>query len=632
METTKAEVDPPQNGFNWIRGVNLNGWLVLKRYITPYLFAVTTCDIAGNFCLYPGQPSVPLMNGTTLALPPCDYAKCPPVMKPGIDPATGEEVQDFPQDEFTLMGTFKDNSNAAREYMTLHYDSFVTREDIAVLKESGVTHLRVPFGHWLVGDVADFVNATEKDKVSIMVGPWVPYLGWFYLLRLIGWCRAEGLQVWMEMDQVPGWDRPGTDCGTWSSVKDNVVLTMAVAEKFIGLMQRDGLDDVITGMTLLPNDLGGATPTEYCDIGIVEAYYNDSLALIRDLAGPEFTVTVGPAGIDPVVWNQDHIWQNRTYVNTFMESDYTQVYAPELRELSPRQHIAYACQLAMKNYTECCWADYINGTGPAIPALGISRLVGKWSAAYDTDVDAKTFQIMQAIAANGSNPEYDRELSQAQEDFLQPYVKAQMVAYELAATGISKGWFFETMKTEGGSFLEWDYIRGFENGWIPHLPDPAASSESVFGTCQSLLFETDDSMDIVNPFPATLEPGEQNVIIDDDVVLSHGESLPQEEKDDPKEVDESPFVEPPDDEIPTPPPEEVMEPPIQEIPTLPPNGVVVHVHTHHHHHGGGWAWWFALLALIFFIYAIKRVFFGGWSCQRRSQYEEVQNSNIGLTV
>jgi hypothetical protein len=43
----------------WIRGVNIGGWLMAERFITPYLFAINTCHLNGSLCWYPGQIGSP---------------------------------------------------------------------------------------------------------------------------------------------------------------------------------------------------------------------------------------------------------------------------------------------------------------------------------------------------------------------------------------------------------------------------------------------------------------------------------------------------------------------------------------------------------------------------------------------
>jgi len=108
-----------------------------------------------------------------------------------------------------------------------------------------------------------------------------------------------------------------------------------------------------------------------------------------------------------------------------------------------------------------------------------------------------------------------------------------MVAYEGGDTAHNthgnkmQGWFFWNFKMEGGAFAEWDFLRGVEEGWIPPFPSPSESSYDRFGSCESIIFRTVDDMTIVNEFPdpTTIKKDWQSVDPNDDVVLSHGQSL-----------------------------------------------------------------------------------------------------------
>ena len=42
---------------------------------------------------------------------------------------------------------------ALLERLRRHWDTWVTQEDLQTLAAAGVTHLRVPFGFWILGDV-----------------------------------------------------------------------------------------------------------------------------------------------------------------------------------------------------------------------------------------------------------------------------------------------------------------------------------------------------------------------------------------------------------------------------------------------------------------------------------------------
>ena len=159
----------------------------------------------------------------------------------------------------------------------------------------------------------------------------------------------------------------------------------------------------------------------------------------------------------------------------------------------------------------------------------MKRMFGEWSVAFDTLVVLKLYEITKAIAKSGIAPDLNRELSPSRQDFLRNFAKAQMITYEAAELGTSVGWFYWNFKMEGGVFAEWDFLRGIKEGWLPKIPPRNVSSEEAFQTtCHNLIFQTDDNMDVVKeyPDPHHLPPntwfGDD---IDDDVVISHGDSL-----------------------------------------------------------------------------------------------------------
>lgn len=148
----KDNPSPIQQEKPWIRGVNLGGWLVLERFITPYFFAITDCTLRGEFTFHPDQIDAPPPTSSNYQL--VDETMCQP-------------VSPYPVEEWTLLQAFVDSSSTsssdasdpkalAREYMRVHWDNFVTREDITRLKNEGhVTHVRVPLGHWIMGDIKE---------------------------------------------------------------------------------------------------------------------------------------------------------------------------------------------------------------------------------------------------------------------------------------------------------------------------------------------------------------------------------------------------------------------------------------------------------------------------------------------
>ena len=185
--------------------MNIGGWLVLERFITPYLFAITDCHVRGEFCYYPGQIDAPPNHDNY-----CDsYNKC---KRHRFESVKG--VVDYPVDEYTLLQSFE-TPDIARRYLDLHYEHFVTRQDVTLLKEHGVTHVRVPLGHWILGSVANRDHDGSKDPNATTLdsnmdtndpseSPYVTAHGWLYLIRFVNWCREEGIQVWPDLHTAPG--------------------------------------------------------------------------------------------------------------------------------------------------------------------------------------------------------------------------------------------------------------------------------------------------------------------------------------------------------------------------------------------------------------------------------------------
>lgn len=102
------------------------------------------------------------------------------------------------------------------------------------------------------------------------------------------------------------------------------------------------------------------------------------------------------------------------------------------------------------------------------------------------------------------------------------------MTYESAQTGTSNGWFYWTLKTEGGAFSEWNFLLGAKQGWIPNFPPDRKSSESVYGTCEEIASKTRDDDSIVHEFPDPDDLPENAWLgeeIDDDYVLSHAEKV-----------------------------------------------------------------------------------------------------------
>eukprot|EP00560_Eucampia_antarctica_P002700 CAMPEP_0197834178 /NCGR_PEP_ID=MMETSP1437-20131217/21427_1 /TAXON_ID=49252 ORGANISM="Eucampia antarctica, Strain CCMP1452" /NCGR_SAMPLE_ID=MMETSP1437 /ASSEMBLY_ACC=CAM_ASM_001096 /LENGTH=524 /DNA_ID=CAMNT_0043438673 /DNA_START=74 /DNA_END=1646 /DNA_ORIENTATION=- len=493
-------------------GVNLGGWLVLERFITPYFFALTTCHLEGDYRFYEGQIDAPPVDSS-------DYKK--------MNSKECQPVLPYPVDEWTLTSAFA-NKEVAKRWLEFHWDNFVKRKDISDLKASGVTHIRVPLGHWIMGDIRD-------DE------PWING-GWEYFVRLVEWCREDGIQVWPDIHTAPGSQNgfdnsgqllPSPTCQNWSGSTENVERSLKVVRDVTQAVKDNGMEDVVTGFGILNE------PFVDCDVKVVKDFDNKALLIVRENLGEDAAVYIGDV-FNSTLWN-DGWWTDETdHANTFLDSHYYHVFAGRPRHLSPKQHIALVCQHNYHDTVACCYSDHDSDASEGAirkktntkPSHGISRMIGEWSASFDTLVSDKLDQVMAGVANNNVAIDFDREIGAKRQQFLSNFVKSQMVTYEAAHVGVSRAWFYWTMKMEGGAFAEWDFLRGIREGWIPKIPAPNVASTDLYGSCYDILSQTEDDMDIVHEFPAPTADNNnwQGIEITDDVVVSHGSSLMQNDK------------------------------------------------------------------------------------------------------
>lgn len=464
---------------SWIRGVNLGGWLLLERYITPYHFAITSCHLNGDFCFYPGALSAPSISSNDYK--ECNHQHCTPVISQNLF-----DTEDYPVDEWHLASAFED-PHIAEQWLNFHFDNFIKKEDLHHLKEAGITHVRVPLPHWILGDI-------QPGE------PWIAGDRWKYFRRMVGWAREIGLEVWPNLHTAPGsqngFDNSGKQhpvytCGGWSDDPKHMPQTLVIINQITQRIVDDGLDDVVTGFGLLNEPFVDCNYTQY------RSFLDQGLEIVRTNMGDDVGVFVADMFSSPR-FADGTWWLGET--NTYLDSHFYSVFSSEVRAKSPKEHIWLVCHpdSEQNDITSCCYEDPKEKT---IPSTGVQRISTEWSAAFDAMPGDLLRQVMDGIRANGVAPSFYRQLSEPRKEFLRNFVEAQMITYEAENSPMTQGWFFWTVKTEGGAYAEWDYLRGLSEGWIPVVPKPTVSSESVFGTCDEILDRTTNETDIVHPFP-----------------------------------------------------------------------------------------------------------------------------------
>ena len=317
-----------------IRGVNIGGWLVLESFITPFYYMITECDLKGDFRFYPGQIDAPPESSPEWKH--VKFAECPLVPREKI-----------PRDEWEMMKLFRDANNGstaiAEKYLDFHFDNMVKREDVTALKEGGITHVRVPLGFWILGDIAD-------DE---------PYVagGWKYFQRFAEWCREDGIQIWPDLHAAPGsqngfdnsghihyvngkpsctgWDKNVTDA---EMAPDDAVFpstvqrTLKIIDNITAQIVADGMRDVVTGFGLLNEPFGS------CNNILLRKFNNVALDIARKNMGNDTAIYISDQ-FGAWNWN-DGYWSGEAYENTYLDSHFYQLFDPNARHASPRQHIA----------------------------------------------------------------------------------------------------------------------------------------------------------------------------------------------------------------------------------------------------------------------------------------------------
>ena len=157
-----------------LRGVNLGGWLVLEKWITPSLFDGLEAKDETSYCVELGAQ--------------------------------------------------------AQTRLQQHWDTFITRDDFAWLAKVGINAVRLPVGHWLFG--ADYPYHASYGAVShpFAVG------GLAIVDRVFDWAEEFGLHVVLDLHAASGcqngFDNGGIkDVCEWHTNDDYINHSLSVLER-----------------------------------------------------------------------------------------------------------------------------------------------------------------------------------------------------------------------------------------------------------------------------------------------------------------------------------------------------------------------------------------------------------------
>ncbi len=196
-----------------LRGVNLGGWLVLEKWITPSLFEGLAAIDETSYCLELGEAE-------------------------------------------------------ATRRLHRHWNTFITRDDFAWLKRAGVNAVRLPFGHWLFGEDYPSHRSYQEVRYPYVVG------GLSIVDQVFDWAGEFDLKVVLDLHAAPGcqngFDNGGI-CGVceWHTSEEYIQYSLDVLER---LAQRYAAHPALCGIQVL-NEPSWDIPTGLLKRYTADAYH-----------------------------------------------------------------------------------------------------------------------------------------------------------------------------------------------------------------------------------------------------------------------------------------------------------------------------------------------------------------------
>ena len=230
-----------------LRGVNLGGWLVLEKWITPSLFEGLEAIDETSYCVELGEAE-------------------------------------------------------ATRRLHHHWNTFITRTDFAWLARAGVNAVRLPVGHWLFGK--DYPSHRRYNGVRY------PYVtgGLSIVDKVFRWAEEFGLLVVLDLHAAPGCQN-GFDNGgiagvcEWHTSEEYIQHSLDVlerlAERYTGHPALHGIQALNEPSWEIPTDLLKRFTADayhrirrHCPPGQVTVVFHDGFRHVREYAGflqePEF--------------------------------------------------------------------------------------------------------------------------------------------------------------------------------------------------------------------------------------------------------------------------------------------------------------------------------------------------------
>jgi len=273
-----------------IQGVNLGGWFILEKFITPNFFSKLNDSRVGS--------------------------------------------------EWQYVQYYRNDSNKM-DVLRNHWDTWVQEKDIERLSNIGFTHVRLPIGYWAVLSQEELDNRNEYYLTGQLP----------YLVRCIKWLKQYGIKAIIDLHGAPGsqngWDNSGQllayDAQAGWGKGDTVNRTIDVIEKlsiFIRTLEEDNTtSDTVVGLELIneafPWKIQGGLDT-------IKDYYLRAYPVVRNhLPADKYMVMIEWA-FTPDGWFQ--FMSSPEYQNVVLDAHIYQCFDGGIRQASYQTHLNISCQ------------------------------------------------------------------------------------------------------------------------------------------------------------------------------------------------------------------------------------------------------------------------------------------------
>ncbi|EPS27856.1 putative glucan 1,3-beta-glucosidase A [Penicillium oxalicum] len=358
------------------------------------------------------------------------------VLEPWITPSIFENVGDAAVDEWSLCETL--GADQCRSTLSGHWASWITQDDFTQIAAAGMNHVRIPIGYWAVNRVGNEPYVDGQLE---------------YLDAAVGWARAAGLKVMVDLHGAPGSQNGFDNSGRRGAINwqqgNNVEDTKNALKLLAARYARD--TDVVTAIEALnePSIPGGVNESG------LQQYYFDSWGVARE-ASPETAVVLHDGFMPTESWN-GFMSGSTGFYYVMMDTHHYEVFDNGLLTLDTTSHVRNTCQFVEDHVlhadkwtvvgewtgamTDC--AKYLNGKGVGARYDGTypgSSVVGSCAG--------KSFGNMDTLTGD-------------ERTNIRKFIEGQLDAYEKGS-----GWLYWTWKTEGAP--EWDMQMQLAGGVFPN--------------------------------------------------------------------------------------------------------------------------------------------------------------------